>query len=165
MAYSEIEMFTNDIDWFVFDIDSKPIHVASAGGVLPNAIKENNIMNEHNIEVISTLPEVYSDNDIIINPRLRDIIGIYLDSNIFEELALRNYISSFLLMAKRGFYSFDKTKIEDSNDTHYHLVAYPKHFDSNLLNDSKIERYKISGRLPIWNFPFNLFDFFEDRNN
>ena len=46
-----------------------------------------------------------------------------------------------------GFYSFDRTNINDPDDDHYHLVAWPSHPVNNVENIPEIN----SGRLDFDN--------------
>lgn len=157
MAYSLVETRTQDIDWFISDGNNRPIHVASAGGILPSLILNRNITNEYNRECVNQLPYLY--NNIFINPNLEEIIAPYYHAdNIMQENYMENYLHSFMHFAKKGFFSFDKTKINDPDDTTYHLVAYPINSDFNI----QLEKLQLNCSIPIICEPFDLFQFFEE---
>lgn len=60
---------------------------------------------------------------------------------------LEHYLPSFIRMAKRGLYSFDRTNVDNPEDDHYHLVAWPTHPVNNVENIPEIN----SGRLDFDN--------------
>lgn len=117
MAYSDIEIYTRDIDWFIQDSQLINIHAASAGRNIPDIIIQNNILNEDLLNQFLNLPKKYEK--IETNPNLQNM-GI---ENTKE------YLSDFIDMAQKGFYSFDKTNINNPDDDRYHLVAYPVNYD------------------------------------
>lgn len=127
MAYTLIEQQTRDIDWFIFDSTNFNFcHFASAGGKLPQIIQENDLLNEEFIQIInrSEYKEMF---EYEINPNLRDIINIKGDESYDD------YTRDFINYAKRGFYSYDKTNINNFDDMTYHLVAYPKDFQRSII--------------------------------
>lgn len=132
----------NDIDWFCI-LDGVPVHVASAGDLLP--------MMYADCESAAFLKSIL--NDVLKQPLLFDykLNDKYLDEHVLNEgygylteddnpigqdmdedwhsimtknepLSKRLYATSFVEMARRGFYSFDKTEDKEGE---YHLVAYP----------------------------------------
>lgn len=138
-----------DMDWFIKDTSSnKYIHVASGGGVLPEVILET-INDEHgdskyerDLRRIRKIPipqqekislealYAYCNNN-------NNFVSINTD---YYERILKNtpekrerYFASFVLMALKGFYSFDKSNINDSDDTYYHLVAWPTEQSQNEM--------------------------------
>lgn len=123
MAYSIIEQYSRDIDYFFKDTE-KLIHVASAGGRLPPIIVENDYLNELIAEQRNNFLEL---NDIEINPNLNEIINFNTDDD------RNNYLEDFIFMAKCGFYSYDKTILGDFENNHYHLVAWPKNKSLNKI--------------------------------
>jgi hypothetical protein len=137
----EINFDLADIDWFC-SINGFLIHVASNGGRLPSNINHsfqelskqkqlvfsteaklpygvdtnfanrqfgyeylNDISPESKNEFLK--PPDFTNNSIEFNPRLTDV-G-------------KSYSWSFIEMAQRGFYSFDRV-----NEDEYHLVAWPR---------------------------------------
>lgn len=96
MAYSDIEIYTRDIDWFIQDSQLINIHAASAGRNIPDIIIQNNILNEDLLNQFLNLPKKYEK--IETNPNLQNM-GI---ENTKE------YLSDFIDMAQKGFYSFVK---------------------------------------------------------
>ncbi len=108
--YTELEQQTLDIDWFFTD-KSKIGFIASAGGKLPESISKLGEGNQLLSSYFRNLPEI---SEIFINTEL--------DSKLRND---ENYLSDFISMAKRGLYTFDKTKLNDFLNSNYHLVAYP----------------------------------------
>ena len=132
----------NDIDWFCI-MDGTPIHVASAGDLLPAmyANKKTVAFMKSLLNSILTLPlrygyklnDYYLDN-YVLNEGYEYLgehdnpVGQDMDDDWFsimthnEPLPKKLYSTSFVEMARRGFYSFDKT---ENKEGEYHLVAYP----------------------------------------
>ncbi len=129
-----------DIDWFI-QINDMPIHVASGGGALPYIIQEDFERNKKLLREINRRPNFFLKREILI--RSDDIQQILKFEQQQIELilsachvAVRNnniintyieaiYSTSFIKYACKGFTSFDKTNINDSEDENYHLVASP----------------------------------------
>lgn len=126
---------THDVDWFAI-INGVVIHVASAGGLIPDAVKKN--LSESSVYVAQLAliekEEVITISDNFISERLGIPLGQIIDDVLLEYNLTRKeaYLSSFKLMARRGLYSFDKTNINDPTDNHYHLVAWPTSEDNRL---------------------------------
>lgn len=57
-------------------------------------------------------------SEIINNPELDNILGSEVNDR---------YLEDFVLITKKGLYSFDKTYPVQFLDSRYHLVASPKH--------------------------------------
>lgn len=139
-------MITNyesfDIDWFCY-INGCPIHVASNGGELPrnlytqeNLIKTLDIVQatepvcdwEVNKKFVKTRNENYNYiNEIEESDRDDFLLPDKEISNITDYKGLSSkeiaYSWSFIEMARRGFFSFDR--VEGNN---YRLVAYPSNY-------------------------------------
>lgn len=116
MAYSEIEQLTLDINWYFVDYYNRICIAASAGGLLPKPITENDEGNEQFHKIVSDLPlrfEVARNENI-----LNQIQGI-------ESQNLEDYFQDFEKLASRGLYVFDKLKLASPEDGFYILVAYP----------------------------------------
>ena len=125
MKLSKVYINSHDIDWFAF-YENKYIHVASAGGYLPEVV--NNRENLRFIQdYVKKLP--LEEHEIIKN--IKEVVSIL---KIPEE-QLEVYFESFENMAKKGFYSYDKVDINDIEDNKYILVAYPK----EPINIKKVE--------------------------
>lgn len=133
----------NDIDWFCI-LDGIPIHVASAGDLLPvmYANYKSVASMKSMLKSILTLPlafdyklnDNYLDNHVLNegyeyldeqdNPVGQDMDDDWLSIMTHNEpLPKKLYSTSFVEMARRGFYSFDKT---EGKEGEYHLVAYPE---------------------------------------
>lgn len=130
---------THDIDWFIC-INDWPIHVASNGGRLPKMFTSLT-------DLYTTKKIVYNRLDPIFDYGINEELQIPEDNEIdelgeeFEEFfpeaqylfgedidmpnSRKTYLWSFVRMAQRGFYSFDKINMGDDGEE-YQLVAYPK---------------------------------------
>lgn len=116
MAYSEIEQLTLDINWYFVDYYNRICIAASAGGLLPKPITENDEGNEQFHKIVSDLPlrfEVARNENT-----LNQIQGI-------ESQGLEVYFQDFDKLASRGLYVYDKLKLDNPEDGFYVLVAYP----------------------------------------
>lgn len=120
-------MFSHDLDWF-FKYGDKLIHCASNGCLLPDKVNDNQLLRATQ-DIISLLPDIFTDEEIIRNQ-------VYVDTYVnqypeglrrllpFEEDEITNiHLSSFIAMAKKGFWSYDH--VYDLKDNQYILVAYP----------------------------------------
>jgi hypothetical protein len=81
-----------------------------------------------------------------------------------ENLAtLEDYTAFFELMAKRGFYSYDRVNIDDTEDYRFQLIAQPIyhktiHLENGTvtlgnLNSPNISDYKIAAMKTVADFP------------
>lgn len=131
----------NDIDWFCI-VDGVPIHVASAGDLLPRMYANESVSFMKSVlnramklplEFDYKLNDSYLDRNVLNegyeylneqnNPIGRDMDDDWISIMTHSEpLPKKLYATSFVEMARRGFYSFDKT---EGNEGEYHLVAYP----------------------------------------
>jgi hypothetical protein len=122
MTYSLIEQHSRDLDIFLRD-NTKFIHFASGGGLLP--VRTIN-SDEYNNLIIEALSQDKSELEIEINPNLSELLRLDQDG-------LARYLGSFVEMAKKGFFSYDKSKLGDFEDQTFHLVAKPKQVTIELL--------------------------------
>lgn len=166
-------IITHDIDWFCI-ISGKPIHVASAGGNLPKSVKSLKQLHdwqrkvgeihfrsevELNRSYISQniIQKDYNGFDYDYFPQENDFI-IELDNyglNIIE----KEYYNTFVEMAIRGFYSFDRNLHDEDNNT-YHIVARTINPNRELL-----EMLKESGVPMIESSDINFDGNMESLNN
>jgi hypothetical protein len=132
---NEIEQQTLDIDWF-FTNGNHIGFVASGGGKLPRSVALSSENNGLLTDFFRNLPE---RSGVEIAPGLNKIISPPVDER---------YLSSFVEMAEKGLFSFDKTLPGRFSDTAYHLVASPLNplrFDElpseivEILLETKIE--------------------------
>ncbi|MDV6169669.1 hypothetical protein R1T16_14625 [Flavobacterium sp. DG1-102-2] len=130
MAYSEIELSSLDLDIFFSD-NRKLIHLASGGGTLPNNLISTDIYNEDVLELISKFNPEF---EIEINPNLSEILNL-------DKTGLENYLESFIDMAKKGLYTYDKSNLGNFNDTTFHLVAKPKKNPGLSILKEKYQMY------------------------
>ena len=122
MKYSDIYLVNHDVDWFSL-VNGVYIHVASAGGVIPDFVNDDEQLRivQHQVEM---LPFIYGEDEIEFNDvAIQNVLG---DNNSRARLS---YIESFKVMAQKGFFSYDRTNIGEPLDNRYHLVCRPLHPD------------------------------------
>lgn len=133
MAYNEIDLYTLDINWYFTDYYNRICIAASAGGLLPKPIIENDEGNEQFHRIVNELPirfKVTRNENI-----LEQLQGI--DSQGIDE-----YFQDFEALAGRGLYVFDKMNLDDPEDGFYLLVAYPN-YDTNV-DSFPVDKDKLS---------------------
>ena len=144
MKFAESYLRTRDIDWF-FIVNNHYIHVASNGGFIPNFVNDVSRLREEQARV-SQLP-INQDSDFVINSeyvdsrlsRVMENLGNRIKDFINIEELHNSYLSSFIEMAKKGFYSYDRA-LEDNKK--FTLICYPKKqfiVDIKLLEMNKKE--------------------------
>lgn len=119
MNYPDTYIASHDIDWFCV-VNGNYIHVASAGGLIPNEVNyvERLRAIQHQVAV---LPYICGEDEIDYNEQaIANLV------NLDDAGARIQYIASFKEMARKGFVSFDKTNIDDRLDNHYHKVCWPR---------------------------------------
>lgn len=142
--------YTHDIDWFC-RVNEVPVHLASNGGILPQrsytikklvalqhkvANMQQNFRCAVNIEYLEDYlqrGEYYAEYDEITREDLRLMLPERFEiTNEVSDLSniMLLYSWSFIVMAKRGFYSFDRRE----EDGLYHLVAWPVDYDVQRFN-------------------------------
>lgn len=129
MDYNDKYMLTHDIDWFCV-IDGMYVHLASAGGLLPNGFRNKEKLRMQQYCVANT-PFVFEKDEIRYN---EDFLNQRFKDN---PKGKESYIVTFREMAQKGFVSMDRTNLTDLFDNHYHLVCYPRKPDRQVL--AKIE--------------------------
>lgn len=144
-VYTNDYIMSRDIDWFFMINGKYPIHASSFGGTLPKIINNR----EQNRSIQNMVWSVSEDDNN--EYQLRNIPNdIQYDDQYAEDSikennlddhddAKRNYLLPFITMSVIGFYSFDREKLEDPTDNHYHLVSWPKHDDAGVANPVKID--------------------------
>ncbi|MFN1218826.1 hypothetical protein ACKW6Q_17810 [Chryseobacterium kwangjuense] len=110
---TEIHQQTMDLDWFLTDREYIGF-MASGGGKLPGSVAGSEENRQVLVNYFRNLPEI---SEIMINPELDNILG--------SEVSDR-YLEDYVLMTKKGLYSFDKTYPVQFLNPQYHLVAGPK---------------------------------------
>lgn len=130
--YTESEIHTRDIDWFCV-INGVYVHTASAGGGIPNFINDYGVLRPSQ-RAAEALEDINTDEEVHINEAfLRE-----------KDVNLQQYLPSFVRMAKKGFYSFDRTNVDNPEDDHYHLVAWPTHPVNNVENMPEINSDRLN---------------------
>ena len=124
MKYTEIYMMNHDIDWFCV-VNDIYIHVASAGGMLPDLINDKDTLRDiqHQVQM---LPDIYSEEEIEYNDfAIDNVVG----ENNFKARQL--YVESFVAMARKGFASFDRTNISEFSKINIIWFVGPKVLKEN----------------------------------
>lgn len=154
MKFTDEYLLSNDIDWF-FSINDVYIHVASAGGIIPEQINDKEKLRSIQRKVFN-LPYIFNKEEIIFNE-------IFLNSrfgNQIYEQQRTYYLRSFTDMAMKGFISMDRTNLSDLDDNRYHIVCMPKRFEpiEGLQEIFKIEHKEQTFYEPTSNI--NLLELF-----
>ncbi|MBO3273290.1 hypothetical protein [Hymenobacter defluvii] len=108
MRIDEIDQEDADIDWFATDNNGHILHIASGGGILPESVaaSEEELLELH--QYFLTLPETGSGVTVAV-----------------EETADEGSYQGFARYARRGLFSFAKTRLHERADTQYYIVARP----------------------------------------
>lgn len=128
MKYDLNYMFTHDIDWFCI-VNGSYVHVASAGGLLPEEMRDRDTLRELQYQV-SVAPDLFSDNEIEYNEK-------FLNNRFENGKGREDYVRSFRDMAKKGFTSMDRTNVSDPESNTYHVVCCPNSNLTPLCEDGK----------------------------
>lgn len=157
MPYTSEEQLYHDLNWYFIDHWKRICHVASAGGILPKIISEDDVNNDKFNDIVLNLPERYN---VIRNKSVENII---LQQGIQN---FESYFKDFDTMARKGLYSFDKFDLENPDDPRYFLVAYPEYepgVDPYPISEDQvliIKRTKVAVKRTTQN-PFNLISYFQ----
>lgn len=111
---------THDIDWFCV-INHVPIHIASNGGRIPDFYFNRRMLFrvQNFVEQLPMIGDAEPiDSDVVHQEYSR---GLVKNSESQRE----DYYRSFMEMACRGFYSYDRIDIGEGR-SRYILVAKPK---------------------------------------
>lgn len=130
MKYNTNYMLTHDIDWFCI-INGLYVHVASAGGIIPEAMRDRDELRQLQY-IVSNAPYLYSDNEIVCNES-------FLNSHFQVGEAREDYVRSFRDMARKGFISMDRTDWINPDSNDYHVVCCP----NRIINPAKPEGVNI----------------------
>ena len=139
---------THDIDWF-YIVSGLPIHVASAGGNLPGGIKDLRSLREWQSQIDSRVGKFQVGiNRDYINQNIIQKDYEYLDTYFYQDVDYefddylntlnltfkeKLYCNTFVAMARRGLYSFDRVINKGCMDL-YFLVAWPLIYKKTLKN-------------------------------
>lgn len=118
MKYPDEYLSSKDIDWFCI-LNDQYIHVASAGGALPDCVNDRDTLRtlQHNVFMADDL---FADEDIIVNEN-------FLRQRFNGDQEKREqYLQSFRAMARKGFISLDRTNLVNTEDARYHVVCMPR---------------------------------------
>ena len=143
MKYFEDYIYSKDIDWF-FTLNGVNIHVASAGGMIPDVMNDREKLRSVQKAVFNFRP-LYKENQII-----RNIDFITYKLGIQDTAQQERYFSSFVEMSMKGFISLDRTNINNPYDNTYHVVCMPpelKHFELNCTIYKSYKSFTFSTKM------------------
>lgn len=106
MRIDEIDQEDADIDWFATDSNGHILHVASGGGILPESVASSQEVLLELHQYFLTLPDI----------EVAEVANGAEEASSYQ---------SFARYARRGLFSFEKTRLHERADTRYHLVARP----------------------------------------
>lgn len=124
MKRSEAFLRNRDIPWAV-RMGDYYIYVSSAGDNLPEIVESQLFAIWRKIKKLKV---IYKREEINLNEKyLNSKFNANLNENHEDNLAFFKewYIHSFVAMARRGFYAFDRDINTPIKDSIYHLIAYP----------------------------------------
>lgn len=129
-----------DLDLFLTDPLWGKMHLATAGGHIRDEIFDD----PQHVETKMNLRKSTSttDYDYKINPNLDKILRLGDQELDLKKFNKEMYLRDFIFYAKKGYFSFDKTYVNNPLDFHYHLVAYPV-LSANSLDDHQLEKDEI----------------------
>lgn len=115
----------SDVDWFC-RINGINVHVASMGRQLPEGIPES-------------LPRLYEQVSEIEMAEWHGTDGVWYNEELLrtwlgmeEPQRMARYLYTFVVMARKGFYSFAPIT-PDVTDGDYYLMAKPRNYEDRAL--------------------------------
>ena len=155
--YSLEYLESKDIDWF-FQVNGIYVHVASAGGKLPDFINNRERLREIQKHVQSLIPEIsiqnLTYNDSFLDGYVEDMNQLAPNEGGIDWR--REYLRSFEGFAQRGFISIDRSNLMDNDDPMYHVVCRPIQTPRLEIDIPTIEAPNALDIIMGWN-SFDLF--------
>lgn len=135
--YDKNYMLTHDIDWFCI-INGVYVHVASAGGDLPERMRDREELRQLQYNV-NRAEYIFNENEIEYNEQ-------FLSARFQNYEGRSDYIKTFTEMARKGFVSLDRTNWNNPDDNTYHIVCRPprKNQDNIQLDINGLQKYQIN---------------------
>lgn len=143
--YSKKYMENHCIDVF-FNCEGYPIHVLTAGSIIPdglNDILRNRTLQEE-VERNESNPVPVSTNDAYIQSvikqhnkaveGLRQMEQFKGGNDILKTPSPEQIASRFRCYARRGFYSYDCSEVNEDGTAVYKIVAYPDRLQQVKFN-------------------------------
>lgn len=129
------EYYANsDIDWFC-RINGVNIHVASMGRQLPEGVEQ-------------TLPRLYEQVSQVGMAEWRGAESVWYNEKLLrnwlrmeEPQRMARYLYSFVVMARKGFYSFAPIT-PDVTDGEYYLMAKPVVYEDRVFEGILSKNYE-----------------------
>ena len=126
MAEHSPDWYANsDVDWFC-RINGINVHVASMGRQLPEGIPES-------------LPRLYEQVSEIEMAKWHGTDGVWYNEELLrtwlgmeEPQRMARYLYTFVVMARKGFYSFAPIT-PDVTDGDYYLMAKPRNYEDRAF--------------------------------
>lgn len=150
MKYPDEYLSSKDIDWFCI-LNGQYIHVASAGGSLPESVNDREKLRTLQRNVFMA-GDLFADDDIIVN---QNFLRQRFNGDIEKS---EQYLRSFRAMARKGFISLDRTNLVNTEDARYHVVCMPRNPENKRPQlNAEIPSFVI-GNLQIEE-PMDMIDF------
>lgn len=145
----------SDIDWFC-QINGVNIHVASMGHALPKGVEQ-------------TLHGVYEQVSKIEMVKWEGKDSLWYNEELLREVvkiegnqAIARYLATFVVMARKGFYSFAPLTT-DPTDNDYYLMAKPVRYEHRVIEGIIKKEIKELGFVDMGGFtPVRLVDMLND---
>lgn len=125
-VHSDEFYYNSDIDWF-YRVNGINIHVASMGHKLPR---------DYTDEMLKTVYAVVSGIDMA---EWQEEGGVWYNEELLrqwlrleEANEIGRYLVSFVVMARKGFYSFAPLTL-DPMDNEYYLMAKPARYEEKEI--------------------------------
>lgn len=151
ITYLYEDMVNLDIDWYCI-INDRLVHVASNAGQLPKNFYSIEKLKEIQ-SIVNSLPK---SSSVITNEEWINTVATEYyeqeDGTFQEKKEL--YCRSFIQMAQKGFYSFDRV-YEFENSDKYHIVAAPVSI-VNPYNEKYIDLRPLLLEYDIKDFDFSM---------
>lgn len=129
MKYDNAYLYSRDIDWFCVR-DGIRIHVASAGGLIPESVNVPNQLKATQ-KSVARLHTLFREEQIVFNDQF------LLQRFGEDERSMEAYCWSFYMMASKGFISLDRTNVPERDEQIYHFVCAARPILESLMIENK----------------------------
>ena len=161
--YNHLYQLTHDMDCF-FVLNGYATHIATNGGIVPaklGSVEELRAMQTKVANMEGTLGyELNTDYLATLQaedfPSQQDLEDVGKELNVFEGLFGNDeyrdipfhwkvYSHSFVEMARKGFWSFDRVGVMPNGMDVYMLIAWPKYTDRKVLQPRVGHEFELGG--------------------
>lgn len=140
MKIDDSILITRDFDIFFYhetDGGIRPVHCATFGGLLPEDLNDDDYI-AYCLQEVAAFPGFLPLEEIVIEEdNVNHILGLNTPDGLLNNEERRNaYIRTFVDMASKGFWSFDRYHHPHSEpnweDNRFILIAHPKSTIKNI---------------------------------